>query len=179
MYNTSLNQTRKEISTFLMSLHQLPEGSSSTLFAPAEYSPLYHWAEGQWPFPRNLCGLVDTSRAKDLPPTAFHWPHGPVHSSVLWSLKPLGRPGVNTKMQILICSTKMEQYYIWYFKWTRYSGVKWWAACASSVTAADVVRSLRGSRPSWRQRRGRAHTSSASAEISEPTQTAGGLLHRC
>ena len=28
MYNTSLNQTRKEMSTFLMSLHQLPEGCS-------------------------------------------------------------------------------------------------------------------------------------------------------
>ena len=36
MYNTSLNQTRTEISTFLMSLH-LPEGFSSTLFAPAEW----------------------------------------------------------------------------------------------------------------------------------------------
>ena len=34
MYNTSLNQTRKELSTFLVSLHQLPEGCSSTLFAP-------------------------------------------------------------------------------------------------------------------------------------------------
>ena len=37
IYNTSLNQTRKEISTFLMSLHQLPEGCISTLFAPAEW----------------------------------------------------------------------------------------------------------------------------------------------
>ena len=39
MYNTSLNQTRKEISTFLMSLHQLPEECSFTLSTPAEWPP--------------------------------------------------------------------------------------------------------------------------------------------
>ena len=85
MYNTSLNQTRKEISTFLMSLHQLPEGCSSTLFSPAEWpSGFIIGQRASDPFPETSAGsstplgVTRNHWAEDLlhPRHTFHWPHG-------------------------------------------------------------------------------------------------------
>ena len=56
MYNTSLNQTRTEISTFLMSLHQAPLSSPPQRVHQA--LSLARGPEGQRPFPHLLCELM-------------------------------------------------------------------------------------------------------------------------
>ena len=105
MYNTSLNQTRTEISTFLMSLHQLPEGCSSTLFTPAAWpSGFIIGQRARDPSPPSSgsstpSGLMITSSTPDSIP----WPHG--------------TPVVCTHPE----SWQMEHYYILYFKSPSYN----------------------------------------------------------
>ena len=106
MYNTSLNQTRTEISTFLMSLHQLPEGCSSTLFTPAAWpSGFIIGQRARDPTPNPLRGSWHLCAEGPLHPQhTFHWPHC--------------TPIVCTHPE----SWQMEHYYILYFKSPSYGG---------------------------------------------------------
>ena len=93
IYNTA----RTEISTFLMSLHQLPEGCSFTLFTPAEWPSGFIIGQRTVTFPPTSAssstplGPLETTSP---PPTAFHWPHGkfspflplPIQSLEKWNI---------------------------------------------------------------------------------------------
>ena len=77
MYNTSLNQTRTEISTFMMSLHQLLEGCSSTFFTPRSMTiRLYHWPDGQGPFPPSSGSSTPSGLITSSTPDSIPSPHG-------------------------------------------------------------------------------------------------------
>ena len=72
LYNTSLNQTKnRDIQhswCHYTKLHSLPPRSVSIR--------LYHWPEGQGPFPHLLCGAPDTYVLKALStPDSIPWPH--------------------------------------------------------------------------------------------------------
>ena len=70
MYNTSLNQTRTEISIFLMSLHQAPLSSPQQRVHQA-----FSLARGPGTLPRLLCGAPDTYVLKALStPDSIPWP---------------------------------------------------------------------------------------------------------